>query len=322
MTLLEDIIESNPNRKYDWLALSMNPNISFDFIKTNSNFPWVYQAVSRNESITESIVRGNPKFNWSYSDLCSNPNFSFEFFLHDILTKNYTISLNWRALSANPSVTMDVIDQYGSYPWVDRYISSNPNVTMNYIKTSKRIDPITKIAITREWFVSNLSSNRGITERDIYKNVLNWDYNHLSSNPNLPCKYVNDNISKPWNMFSVSKNPNITLSDVLMYRNLKWDVFGISANPNINIDQLLNESFGDDIKFDSKLLIRNKANTINLIENNKSWLMNQYDPLSSTELLRLCSTNPWIDSDWVYQNMKYIDWEMLSSNHFDLTRRD
>lgn len=143
------------------------------------------------------------------------------------------VDIDWNALSKNPKIMMETIDQYISYPWNDRFISANPNITSNYILNAGK---------SRKWFLPYVSSNSGITERDIYKNVLEWNYLNLSSNPNLPAKYVNDNLQYLWNLHSVSSNSNITPTDVESFHAIPWDYYGLSLNKNITTEYVISRS--------------------------------------------------------------------------------
>jgi hypothetical protein len=297
MSIIEELVERYATSPWDWLALSLNPSISFEFIQSHRNYPWVISAVSRNISITESIVRNYLEFPWSYRDLCANPNISFEFVIEFMIKSTSTIDINWNSLSSNPAITLNIIQQYSNYPWSDRYLSANPNITTNYILNE---------GSSRNWFMPYVSANRGITERDIYKNTLEWDYLNLGSNPNLPSKYVNDNIQKTWNMYSVSSNSNITITDIESFHRINWDPFGLSFNPNITYDYV---NAHPNIKWSKPLLLSNKSIDFNTIIDN-------YEYFNIPQMETYMCGNPTINVNWIKKNMKYIDWKRLSRNQF------
>lgn len=297
MSVLEQVIELFPSAQWDWLALSLNRSISFEFIQAHRDYPWNIPAVSRNSSITETIVRSNVTFPWRYNELCSNPNISFDFILEYILKSTSKIDINWAALSANPSITISTIEQYSNYPWNDQYISMNPNITSNYILNA---------GASRKWFMPYVSTNKGITERDIYKNILPWDYLNLGSNPNLPAKYVNDNPNQQWNMYSVSSNPNITITDIESFHSINWDSFGLSMNPNITYDYVTTHPEHNWMK---AMLLMNKAIDSDTILDNFEYFN---IPLMETYM---CS-NPTITTNWIKKNIRVIDWKRLSRNQF------
>ena len=43
-----DIIESNPDKPWDWECISENPNITFEFVKKHIDKPWDWGAISHN----------------------------------------------------------------------------------------------------------------------------------------------------------------------------------------------------------------------------------------------------------------------------------
>ncbi|KAL3668750.1 hypothetical protein V7S43_006045 [Phytophthora oleae] len=77
----------------------------------------------------------------------------------------------------------------------------------------------------RNWFAPAISANPGIAARDIFRStmsdVLGWDYCNLSANPNLPIKYVSDNLTRDWNYQTISTRASLT--DIQTYHRVKWD---------------------------------------------------------------------------------------------------
>ena len=87
-----------------------------------------------------------------------------------------------------------------------------------------------------------------------------WNYNIMSSNPNITCDIVIDNPDRPWDYFWMSINPNITwgivrdnpdkpwnYSELYRNKNITWDIVRdnpdrrwsykvLSSNPNITWD--------------------------------------------------------------------------------------
>lgn len=297
VSILEQLIDEYPSAQYDWLALSLNPSISFEFINSHRDLPWVLPAISRNTGITESIVRSNLEFPWSYNDLCNNPNISFEFFLQYAIKPTSRVDINWDALSKNPAIPIEIIDQYTNYHWNDRFISANPNITSNYILNTGK---------SRKWFMPYVSSNPGITERDIYKNVLDWSYLNLSSNINLPAKYVNDNLQYLWNLHSVSSNPNITVTDIESFHLIPWDYYGLSLNPNITTEYVISH---DTKSWKKDLLLINAAITSDSIFDN-------YDYFNITNMETHMCSNPTITYNWIKRNIRFINWKKISKNKF------
>lgn len=296
-TTLEQIVEAYPRAPFDWLALSMNPAISYAFISMHRSLPWNIAAVSRNPGVTEETVRANLEFPWSYRDLCANPNITLQFMIQYAIKPSGRVDLDWNALSRNPMITMDNIERHPSYPWSDRHISANPNVSSNYVLTTGQ---------ERAWDFNYLSANPGITERDIYKNVLPWNHITLSSNPHLPAKYVCDNPLYAWNMHSVSTNANITMTDVDTFHSIKWDYSGLSTNPNITMQYVLRTR---ERPWRPQLLLINPSITLDDVASNMEYF-------SECDVVPQLCSNPTITTEWIQKNERLIHWGRLSRNHF------
>ena len=54
-----DIIINNPNKPWNWSAITANPNITMDIIINNPNKPWDWSAISRNPNITLEFIEKN-----------------------------------------------------------------------------------------------------------------------------------------------------------------------------------------------------------------------------------------------------------------------
>lgn len=296
LSTLEQLIELYPNAPYDWLALTINPCISVSFIMNHSNLPWASKAISMNPNITESDISSYESFRWSYADLCRNPNLPFSFFNNIITNTSTNIHMNWDYLSANSAIQTEDLDRYHNLPWNDMFVSMNPNINSNYVL---------KVKPDRNWSIKYVSANKGINERDIYKKILPWDYNHLSNNPNLPARFIRDNLSESWNWYSIGINPNITATDVDTYHEIPWDYSALSSNPNISLEYALTYN---DKPWNYKNLACNKNVSMEHIRQNAHLFRSMDEYLSS---------NPNIDIDWIQKNIRIIDWRRLSSNKFN-----
>lgn len=296
MNTFEQLLLTYPSAPWDWRLVSMK--VSFQFILSNSILPWVPLYVSKNSNITERDIKEHPEYPWIYEGLCSNPNLSFDF-LNEIIIKQEAVHrVDWDLLSANPSITMlDVINN-PTYNWNVRYLSANPNLTSNFIlNEGSKFD----------WFVPFVSSNSGITTRDILKSTLrsvfDWDYRNLSANVNLPIVYVNDNLDQPWNYHSISVNAS--LMDIQMFHQIKWEPVGLSMNRNITFEYV---KANPNINWHVYALLSNVP--FQTIMSNYEWFANKLnEPLEPY----LC-LNPTITPTWIARNRLSIDWKKLSYN--------
>ena len=78
-----EMIEKYPNKRWDWLSISKNPNITMEIIEKYPNKPWSWWGVSANPNITVDIIEKYPDKPWKWKspleitprgDLSENPN--------------------------------------------------------------------------------------------------------------------------------------------------------------------------------------------------------------------------------------------------------
>ena len=48
-----DIIQNNPEKPWDWVGISYNPNITFNIIRENPEKPWNWSEISYNKFTKE-----------------------------------------------------------------------------------------------------------------------------------------------------------------------------------------------------------------------------------------------------------------------------
>lgn len=296
MTQFEDLLLEYPSYPWDWSKVSLNSSLSFEFVLNNRNLPFVSKYISQNVNVKEQDVVDNPEYPWDYEGLCSNPNLSFAFFNEYIIRPEEIHRVDWNSLSSNPSITMIDVINNPNYKWNDRYLSSNPNLTSNFILNE---------GLSRNWYAPSVSSNSGITSRDIYKSTLKslfeWDYTNLSSNPNLPIAHVHNNIKLNWNYHALSINAS--LNDIHAFHKIKWDGHGLSLNPNITFEYVMAHP---KVKWHYPTLAMNPSITME----NMSWITKQ----SNQPIDYYLYSNPNISIDWIKKNIHTIDWNRLSSN--------
>ena len=57
----------------------------------------------------------------------------------------------------------------------------------------------------------------------------NWNYDHLSKNPNINMKYVKKNPFENWNWNKLSDNMGITMEDINNNPKCKWNPYVIAS---------------------------------------------------------------------------------------------
>ena len=91
---------NSPFTPFNYVGLSMNPNITWTIVQSNPGLPWSYEYLSMNPNITLEIVQSNPGLPWSYE-----------------------------YLSMNPNITLEIVQSNPGLPWSYKYLSMNPNIT-------------------------------------------------------------------------------------------------------------------------------------------------------------------------------------------------
>ena len=70
---------------------------------------------------------------------------------------------DWRSISDNPNLTMEIIEKHPEKPWDWKYISLNPNLTFKFIENN--IDRIDFNRLSRNKFTFQ---NKQINKRESY----------------------------------------------------------------------------------------------------------------------------------------------------------
>lgn len=301
MTPFEEVLLSFPSADWDWRLVSCNPSVSFEFILEHGELPWVPAYVSCNPSVTEAHVKSNLTYPWVLEKLCANPNISISLFNEYIVKPDAVRRIDWAAISANPGLTMLDVISYPRYKWSDRFLSANPNLTSNYVLNEGK---------DRAWFVPSVSSNPGISERDIFKctmkSMFDWDYRNLSANPNLPIAFVHSNLKRDWNYHTISSQ--VSMTEVHAYHAIPWDAHGLSMNPNISMDYILDHP---ELQWHAPTLLANDAITIDTFVAHRSWFSTR---VSTDNAISHLSANGNVTLEWISRNRHGVDWKRLSSN--------
>ena len=66
-----------------------------------------------------------------------------------------------------------------------------------------------------------------------------WDWEGLSSNPNMTMEIVEKYPTKPWDWYYISQNPNVTMETVKKYHDKSWSWKGLSKNPNVTTMEMV-----------------------------------------------------------------------------------
>jgi hypothetical protein len=90
-------IIDNPDKPWDWTAISKNSNITMKDINDNPDKPWNWCYISMNPNITMKDILDNLDKPWKWGYISMNPNITMK----DILD-NPDKPWNWYSISSNP----------------------------------------------------------------------------------------------------------------------------------------------------------------------------------------------------------------------------
>ncbi len=296
-TDINQIVANYPNKDWDANLLSSNQSIRYDTVIDVPSIRWNATALSSNSTIDAKTVINNPSFNWNYRALCSNQTIGFDFLIQYVVDRQFSKFADWTRLSANNSVQLNHFRMYKNKPWNFEAASANTNITSNFVLVEYQ---------TERWDIKLISSNPGISQDDIFKNRMQWDYNNLSSNINLPIQYVVDNSQRNWNWMAISANPGTTVMDLIDHPNAPWDTTGLAINPNVTWDYISNNW---NRGWNWSMLLKHPALTVSRVDDIRDEI-----PLERSEIVAHMSANPNIDETWIEDNIRHINWTRMSGN--------
>lgn len=195
--------------------------------------PLQMEYIMFNPNITMEVIANHPEINWDYTNISENPNLSGAFICNSERKRERFYPRY--SISCNPCISMTDIRTYHMHiNWDWRGVSRNPNLTMDVVESFSR----------KDWNWDVLSRHKlltmGIVERLPDKS---WNWKDISSHPNITMDNIEGNPQFPWNWEYISLNPNITIEFVSKHPNEQWDLENLAKNKNIDIKKFL-QKFG------------------------------------------------------------------------------
>jgi hypothetical protein len=93
--LTMEFINANPDKPWDWIGISSNPNLAMEFI-ANPDKPWSWWHISCNPNIKLQDIFANSDKPWNWEYISQNSNITIE-----IIEANPDKICNWTGLSVN-----------------------------------------------------------------------------------------------------------------------------------------------------------------------------------------------------------------------------
>lgn len=260
MSLFVNLLKKYPNKKWNMVAISSNPNVSLKFITENPEIKWEwYYGVSRNSNLTKEFVNENINKDWDWKYLSEHLNVNKNF-----INKNRK-KIKFKYLSRNKYITLSFVDN-NDYPWhINDGLTHNPNLRIWYVKET----------ILNLWSMDLVSENKYLPLEDIdkYSKSYNWNWSKIIRyNTNITIEFVIKHIRK-FNfedLHYLSNKKNITMEIIENHPNFPWHYGrdGVSNNPNLSIKFLLNNFF--DKKFDIFTISSHPNFDFDILKNNQN----------------------------------------------------
>jgi len=147
-----NLIEKTHDLPWNWHFISCKQNLTISFIKKFINKPLVWDTISRNQCL---------HIGW-------------------FKTKMFRTKFNWNMLSQNPSITIEMLEQFPNEGWdFGKYgISSNSALTLEMLQKFPN----------KEWDLGDISSNSALTLEILQKfpnKEWHFGFRGISSNSSL-----------------------------------------------------------------------------------------------------------------------------------------
>ena len=88
------LLEKYPEKPWDWLEISRNPNITMEDIERHPEKPWDWYYISNNPNITMEMIEKYPEKPWSRWGISINPNITIKFIEKNMDKINFE-KLSW-----------------------------------------------------------------------------------------------------------------------------------------------------------------------------------------------------------------------------------
>lgn len=223
-----EYVLANLDKKWGWCALSENPCVTIEDIKAHPELPWNWSRISSNSSITPEIMEDNPDLPWDWSTASGNKNVTLSY-MQTHPYRNWSVS----EFSSNPNLTSEYVWSNIDFNWNWIAIASNPSFTVDEILD---LDP----PLSERRLYILMSANTSVRIADVRKRPDKlWFFPSLSLNAGITFEDIMNNMDLPWNWKNIYKNPNVTMADIYNNSHLfdECRKYGI-LNPNISIDYI------------------------------------------------------------------------------------
>lgn len=309
------------------IQFSRNPNLTIEILEKYQHEPiwnWAYD-ISSNPAVTIEMLERfpSPEYPWYWGryGLSSNPALTLEMLERfsgpehqwywgrngvssnkaltlDIL-KRFQVPWSWSAISANPAVTVEMVQAFPDAEWV-----WGANSLSKYMKINVEI--IKMFEDKWNWGFDGLSCNEHLTLEILEtfsdaKYEWHWGDHGISSNPALTVEIIKRFPDKVWSVFGISRNKVLTLEIMDLFIDAKWNTYALSFNKNLTTEmmaQVKNADIYGGWYWKSNGVAKNIKLTSEIIEQFEDKLQWDAFGISDNETLTFEILEKYKDKDW------------------------
>lgn len=224
---LQVLIETYGPEKWDWRAISANPNLTIEMIEDyylrRKGIMLDWEEISANPAITMEDVKAHPLWPWNLEGLSRNPNLTVDF-----VKEHSEENWNWTDISGNDKIVMELIELYPDKDWDWEEVSWGDNLTIEFVK--KHIDK------PFDW--TSISYNDDfITPEFVEENLEKpWNWNALTGNAKITMEYIDSHLDFPWSWKDVCRNNNLTAKFFKKHMHKITERTDFDFNPSYRFD--------------------------------------------------------------------------------------
>lgn len=196
-----------------------NPSVTLEIIENNLDLPWDLNEIPLKEDILFcDILRIMKKYNIELLEKHMTAiSYQKKVFWQNVLDFP-DFKWNYRSLSANPNITLEIILENQDKKWCWKYFSYNPNFKLEYILRFPSVnwdwEYISEKWLTPVFFEkhphfpfckNSIQMNEFFSFQDILENpIITPNMNYISLNPGIKLRDIRENRGYRWDWFWLS----------------------------------------------------------------------------------------------------------------------
>lgn len=161
--------------------------------------------------------------------ISANPNLTVEMIEEYYLCRKVLL-LDWDEISGNKAITMEIVKAHPLWPWTVKGLSMNPNLTVDFVKENSR----------ENWNWESISDNDKIVMEliELFPDK-DWNWYQISWCENLTIDFVKKHIDKPWDWENLSYNDDFATPEIVETNlEMPWDWTGLTGNINFTMEYI------------------------------------------------------------------------------------